>query len=67
MNDKTTKVFNGWLALTTDELQEFDKAVRDYKEQAEPGKLKIRESIHKTATTRMETGPLGRGCPCCGR
>lgn len=67
MNEKTNKVFNGWLALTTDERQEFQKAVRDYIEQPESGKMKIRESVSKTAGTRMETGPLGRGCPCCGR
>jgi hypothetical protein len=67
MNEKTAKVFNGWAALTTDERQEFDRAVRDYNQQNESGKTKLRESVRKTADARMETGPLGRGCPCCGR
>jgi len=67
MNEKTNKVFNGWLGLTTDERREFDKAVRDYNNETESGKTTLRESVGKTAGTRMETGPLGRGCPCCGR
>jgi hypothetical protein len=66
MNEKTQKVFNGWLSLTVDERQEFNKALREYTEKPESGKIEFRESIHKSAT-KMETGPLGRGCPCCGR
>jgi len=66
MNDKTAKVFNGWLALTVEERQKFNEALREYTEKPESGKAEFRESVRKSAT-RMETGPLGKGCPCCGR
>jgi len=63
---KRKKVFNGWLGLTAEERREFETAIRDYNNAADSRRVDIRESVRKSAT-RMETGPLGSGCPCCGR
>jgi hypothetical protein len=69
MNEKTRRVFNGWLNLTPDERREFQDAIRQYNDATEPRRTEIRESIRKRASdARMETGPLGGGvCACCGR
>jgi len=66
MNEKTKRVFNGWLALNDAERRDFVNAASDYSEGNDSHKTEIRESIRKSATS-MELGPLGRGCPCCGR
>jgi hypothetical protein len=66
MNEKTRKVFNGWLGLTEEERAQLQAAIRDFNVSNSTKQTEIRESVRKSAT-RMETGPLGRGCPCCGR
>jgi len=66
MNDKTGKVFNGWLGLTSEERRDFQNAIRDFIDATDSRKTEIRESLRKSAT-KMETGPLGGRCPCCGR
>ena len=66
MNEKTRKVFNGWLGLSNSERREFLEAIRDYDSANDSRKTEIRESI-RNSVTKMQTGPLGGGCPCCGR
>jgi hypothetical protein len=66
MNDKTTRVFNGWLQLTFSEKQEFDAEVRRYQGALDPEKHRMREA-YSGHVLRMQTGPLGNTCPCCGR
>lgn len=65
MNEKTSRVFAGWLVLTSDEQKELQKAVQQYYDSSDFRKKEIRESMRDRAT-KMETGPLGKGCPCCG-
>jgi hypothetical protein len=64
MNDKTKLVFNGWLALSDDEREEFKKAKKEYKEGSATRQQQLRESVR---VLKMQTGPLSGGCPCCGR
>jgi|HubBroStandDraft_4_1064222.scaffolds.fasta_scaffold417353_1 hypothetical protein len=66
MNNKTNKVFFGWLNLTDGERQELEAAIRRFNSATEPERRQLRESV-----TKVITGPLGSGsgsgCPCCGR
>jgi hypothetical protein len=63
MNDKTNKVFLGWLNLTIGERQELEAAIRRFNTASESDRRQLRESV-----TKLTTGPLGGGsCPCCGR
>jgi uncharacterized protein Yka (UPF0111/DUF47 family) len=66
MNEKTQRVFNGWVQLSSAERRDFQDAIRDYESASDSRKTEIRESMRKSAT-KMQTGPLGGGCPCCGR
>jgi hypothetical protein len=65
MNKKTQFVFNGWLELSQAERDEFENAVREYNSGTYQKRVQLTESTRGVA--KMETGPLGRGCPCCGR
>jgi hypothetical protein len=65
MNNKTNKVFWGWLNLTEGERQELDAAVRRFNTASESERRQLRESVTKVITGPLGTG--GGGCPCCGR
>ena len=66
MNEKVTRVFNGWLALSDSERAELQKAIGEYLENDNLGKRILVEKV-EALVTKMQTGPLGGSCPCCGR
>ncbi len=66
MNNKTERVFSGWLALTPVERAELEKAVREFNAGSISKQQELREST-RDHLTKMQTGPLGSSCPCCGR
>jgi len=69
MNNKTNRVFLGWLNLTVGERQELEAAVRRYNTASESELREVREST-RDSIAKVITGPLGSGggvCPCCGR
>lgn len=66
MNDKTRRVLNGWLHLTPDERKDFDNEVRRYQQSGAADQRHLSESID-TAVNKMQTGPMGGTCACCGR
>jgi len=66
MNDKTKRVFLGWLGLTTAERQELEKEIRRFLVSTESDQRQVRESTRSTVM-KMDTGPLGTPCSCCGR
>jgi hypothetical protein len=66
MNEKTKKVFRGWIALGYSDKQEFRKAMDEYDSASDRRKTEISESV-RSSVEKMDTGPLGSGCPCCGR
>jgi hypothetical protein len=66
MNNKTTRVFNGWLHLSLDERREFDEALRQYRASTDYQQRNLREAT-EGIVTKMQTGPLGETCRCCGR
>ena len=65
MNNKTKIVFNGWLQLSQAERQQFQIGVQDFNTGTQEKKVELTESTR--GVMKMETGPLGHGCPCCGR
>jgi hypothetical protein len=66
MNDKTKRVFNGWLSLTIGERQELEAAIRRFNTFTESGQGQLREST-RTSVRKMDPGQRGSGCACCGR
>ena len=66
MNDKTKRVFNGWLSLTIGERQELEATIRRFNTFTEPGQGQLREST-RTSIRKMDISHLGTGCACCGR
>ena len=66
MNDKARRVFNGWLALSDSERNEFDAAAREFRTSTESTKREVREST-RNRVEKMDTGPVGGPCVCCGR
>jgi hypothetical protein len=65
MNNKTNKVFWGWLNLTDGERQELQEAIRRFNTATDSDRRELRESVAKVITGPLGTG--GGGCPCCGR
>jgi hypothetical protein len=77
MNEKIRLVLSGYIALTTegrrrfvDEINRFINGTDTQRRQIETDLRadvrKIQQSLRESGG-RMETGPLGPGCPCCGR
>jgi hypothetical protein len=66
MNDKTRRVFNGWLALSEAERIEFEQAMKEFNGATPTKQRELRETF-QDRVTKMQTGPLGQGCACCGR
>jgi hypothetical protein len=66
MNSKTTQVFNGWLSLSEHERTEFRDAVQRFQSGAPEVRRHITEDS-RSAINKMQTGPLGGTCACCGR
>lgn len=62
MNQRTSLVFKGWLALSNEEQRELEAEIRRYKDGSPTTQRELRESVVK-----IDLGPLGRSCPCCGR
>ncbi|MEX2375002.1 MAG: hypothetical protein WD942_05365 [Dehalococcoidia bacterium] len=59
---KAATVIRGYLSLTVDERREVEDAIRRHQQGGQ-----IRESVRKSFGTRLDTGPISGGCPCCGR
>jgi hypothetical protein len=62
VNQRTSLVFKGWLALSSDEQRELEAEIRTYRDGSPAKQRDLQESVRK-----IDLGPLGRGCPCCGR
>ncbi|MBB3965830.1 hypothetical protein [Rhizobium metallidurans] len=60
MNEELRKVIKGYAKLSLKDQEEFRKRLNG---SIETGR--INESVEKSEQITM--GPLGNGCPCCGR
>jgi hypothetical protein len=73
MSDKAKRVLTVWSSLTAAEREEAVKLINEYqnadeKRRKEMAMESLSESraLQKSATT-MNFGPLGGGCPYCGK
>ena len=66
MDTKVAKVLQGFLQLSDAEKTEFQKSLRDFAQGTDVVKRQLRESVN-ASVTKMQTGPHGGTCPCCGR
>ena len=67
MNNKTIMVLNGYLNLTDEEKNNFNKAIDEHDRKG--GLDKIRNKEHFNEEVRRMTGPraIAPKCDCCGR
>ena len=66
MTKKPEIVFNGYLKLTTAERSELVKAINEYVESGTEKQASVMaENFSHVA--KMDIGPMGGSCPCCGR
>jgi hypothetical protein len=66
MDTKVAKVIQGFFQLTDAEKKEFQKALSEFAQGTDLAKRQLRESVN-ASVTKMQTGPHGGTCPCCGR
>ena len=72
MSDKAKRVLAVWASLTSEERKEAVKLVNEYqnadeKRQREIGLESLKESRSIVKSATMNFGPLGGGCPYCGK
>lgn len=66
VNRKTGRVLFGYAELTDAERAEFDAEAERFRRSAVTLRKDLRESF-RGAAEKMDLGPAGTGCPCCGR
>ena len=73
MSDKAKRVLTVWSSLTAAEREEAVKLINEYQNADEKRRkemamesLSESRSLQKSSTT-MNFGPLGGGCPYCGK
>jgi hypothetical protein len=67
MDSKVAAVVQGFIALTSDQQNEFTTAVNRYIKGDWPTKDQIRKDSARDWITHVDLGPTSRNCPCCGR
>ena len=65
MERRARRVFRGYLELSNFERKEFEDAVEEFRRGSESTRKDLRTNVEREV--RMDTGPVGTGCPCCGR
>lgn len=66
MDNKVAQVLQGYLQLTDTQKAEFQREFQGFNQGGEYTKRVFRESVN-ASVTKMQTGPHGGSCPCCGR
>ncbi|MGA0588852.1 hypothetical protein ACO2Q2_17285 [Dyella sp. KRB-257] len=66
MDNKVAQVLQGFLQLTDAQKAEFQKELQGFSQGGDYTKRVFRESVN-ASVTKMQTGPHGGSCPCCGR
>ncbi len=65
MDSKTKAVFVGWRQLSLAQRRDLQTAIEEYNRQTEwSRKRTLEENIRDV---KHYLGPVGTGCPCCGR
>ncbi len=66
MNDRTNLVYKGFTELNLSEREELIKAVNEFINADAQKRTAINESLGNIVS-KMDLGPMGGSCPCCGR
>jgi len=66
MSKKSDIVFHGYLNLSPSEQQEVRDEIEDYHNSSQESQKSIKRANEDTFQ-RITLGPIGTGCPCCGR
>ncbi len=66
MDEKVALVLNGFLTLSDPQKQQLIGLLDEFRTGTDFTKRQLRESV-SASVTKMQTGPHGGGCPCCGR
>lgn len=72
MGSNAKRVLAVWASLTSDERQEAVEYINEYQNASEDkrrdlGIESLKESRSVSKSTTMNFGPLGDGCPYCGK
>ena len=66
MNNRTGRVLQGFIMLSEVERGAFTRELTRYLNANSWQKPQILDEMRKSIPT-IDTGPVGAGCPCCGR
>lgn len=66
MSESVDRVLNGFINLSPNERRQFIEKLNRYERGNDFSKRTLRESV-RASVTKMQTGPHGGGCECCGR
>ena len=66
MTQRPEIVFNGYLTLTASEKTELINAINEYVE-SDSDKKSLTCKTANAHIVKMDIGPMGGSCPCCGR
>jgi hypothetical protein len=66
MDKQIAQVLNGFLSLTDSQKQLFQKYLVEATTGTPYSRQLLREGVN-ASITKMQTGPHGGGCACCGR
>lgn len=66
VDKEVARVFTGFLSLSQDKKMAFYGMIRDYQSGNDHTIRELKESV-TASITKMQTGPYGETCGCCGR
>ena len=66
-NEDVRLVFKGWVNLSERERREVIDLIGEYQRGSDTDQRRLRESANRERAVKMEIGPLGNPCPCCGK
>lgn len=66
MKVSVARVLNGFLKLNNAEREEFIRELNGFQQGSDVLRKSLTESV-TASVTRMQTGPHGDRCECCGR
>jgi 5-methylcytosine-specific restriction endonuclease McrA len=65
--NRVERVLNGYFKLSEEERRQFESELQRYKATWDFTEKKRIEERTRDTVFRLDLGPLGENCPCCGR
>lgn len=66
MDKEVEFVINGFMGLSNFQQKKVIRRINEYQEKRSEDQRRLRENVRRSVT-KMQTGPHGPSCPCCGR